>query len=159
MRRWIKRAFDEVERSFSETHSPHQIAASFAIGVFITMLPTLGVGLLVFVVLAYLFTSINRVALFSSVIVFNPVVKWGVYAASLTIGFIILGPVEGGVTTANTLEGGQELIVRLLVGNLILAVIATVLGYVVVYRLAARYQREARVVVETVIEEIEEELI
>lgn len=119
------------------------------------MLPTWGVGLLAFVILAYLFRWINRIAMFASVIVFNPVVKWGVYAASMTLGFLLLGPVtpESADLSANTAEA---LVVRLLVGNLILAVVATVIAYVVVYRLVTRHRERTDEFVESVIDEIED---
>lgn len=103
------------------------------------MLPTLGVGLLVFVVLSTIISSINKVALFASVLVFNPVVKWGVYASSVTLGFLLLGPVDGLSTTDVSLSAGPPIILRLLIGNLILAVIASILAYVVVLYLASRY--------------------
>ena len=157
--RWARRIIAEIKRSFSETHTPGQIATSFAIGVFITMLPTLGTGLILFFVLSHLFDWINRIALFASVIVLNPVVKWGVYAGSIALGFFLLGPVEGEVAIEFSRHAGQEVLVRLLLGNLILAVIATVIAYVSVYQFAVRYQKEAGAVVEAVIDEVGEDFV
>ena len=135
------RVVTALHDSFSEEYSSEQIARSFAIGVFITMLPTLGAGLLVFVVLAALVSWINKVALFASVVVFNPVVKWGVYAASMTLGVVLLGPPEGGLDpSAVSLNSGSDVLLRLLVGNLILAIIATVIGYMVVRRMVVAYR-------------------
>lgn len=139
VRRNRRRVGRELRRSLTERHSPQQVAGSFALGTFITMLPTLGVGLLVFVVLSTIISSINKVALFASVLVFNPVVKWGVYASSVTLGFLLLGPVDGLSTTDVSLSAGPPIILRLLIGNLILAVIASILAYVVVLYLASRY--------------------
>ena len=81
----------EFEAISAEDHPPHDIAASFAIGIFITSLPTLGTGLLLFLVIAYLFERVSKIALFASVLVLNPVAKWGVYAASFWIGALLLG--------------------------------------------------------------------
>ena len=148
-----RRIHDELKRAFADDHTPREVAGSFAVGVFITMLPTLGTGLLLFVVLVALFKSISKIALFASVIVFNPVVKWGVYAASFTLGTLLLGPVEGVTMADVSLSAGPEIVVRLLVGNLILAVVATVLGYVVVYRLVVSY-REQLEPLEEAIEEV-----
>lgn len=159
IRRFRTQITEELRRSFSEEYTPRQIAGSFAIGVFITMLPTLGTGLLVFVVLSYLFAWINKIALFAAVLVLNPVVKWGVYAGSVALGIVLLGPVEGVAAGDVSAAAGEALLVRLLVGNLILAVLTTVLAYVLVHRLAAAYQEEAQLVVDAVIEEIEEEII
>ena len=148
----------ELRRSFSEEYTPREIASSFSAGVFITMLPTLGTGLLLFVVLVYAFQWINKIALFASVLVLNPVVKWGVYAASMTLGIFLLGPAEGGgLFVEVSLDAGQDLLIRLLLGNLILAVIATVIAYVAVFRLATGYQQTANEMVEVVLEEVVEE--
>lgn len=72
----------ELEAISAEDHPPHDVAASFATGVFITTLPTLGTGLLLFGVIVYLFDRVSKVALFASVLVLNPAAKWGVYVAS-----------------------------------------------------------------------------
>lgn len=158
VRGYGRRVRAEIDRSFSEEYTPHQVATSFSIGVFITMLPTLGVGLALFVAIAYLSDWINKVSLFASVLVFNPVVKWGVYAGSLALGFFLLGPVEVETGGSVAAEGGQAVLIRLLVGNLILAVVATIAGYVVVYRLARRYRERAFALVDTVLEDGHEPL-
>ncbi len=150
----------ELRRAFDEDHTPRETASSFATGAFITMLPTLGVGLLVFLAIVYLFDSISKIALFASVIVFNPVVKWGVYVSSFTLGVLLLGPVEGVTMADVSIHAGSEIVVRLLVGNLILALIATAISYVVVYRLAARYERtEIGATIDDAVDEIVEEAL
>ena len=148
---WGVRVKAELQRSFTEEYSSRETAGSFALGVFITMLPTLGVGLLVFVVLAWLFDRINRIALFASVVVFNPVVKWGVYAASFTLGVAILGPPDVPVSaTEVSFAAGPEIVARLLVGNLILAVIAAVPGYFVCYQFVEAYKERNVDLVKTI---------
>ncbi|WP_418284481.1 DUF2062 domain-containing protein [Halorubrum sp. DTA46] len=141
------RAKSEIHRSFTEEYTPRQTAGSFSLGVFITMLPTLGTGLILFVVLAWAINRINRIALFASVIVFNPVVKWGVYGTSFALGTTILGPVPGVTRSAVSLSAGSDIVVRLLVGNLILAVLATVIAYLAAFRLVSAYEHDALPVV------------
>lgn len=152
------RVREEFSRAFSEDHTPREVAGSFAVGVFITMLPTLGTGLLLFVVLVAVFESISKIALFASVLVFNPVVKWGVYAASFALGVFILGPVEGVTMADVSLSAGPEIVVRLLVGNLLLAIVATVLGYVVVYRLVVSHREQLEPLGQAVEEVVERTL-
>ncbi len=147
---WIRRVKTELQHSFAEEYTPRETAGSFSIGVFITMLPTLGTGLLLFVLLAWLFDRINRAALVASVIVFNPVVKWGVYAASFTLGVLLLGPIPGVTPTEVSLSAGPEVVIRLLVGNLILAVVAAVPGYFVCLRLVEAYRTHQIDVVDAV---------
>ena len=158
--RYLERIRVELRRAFAEAHTPREIAASFAIGTFITMLPTLGTGLLLFVVIAFLFSRINRIALFASVLVFNPMVKWGVYAASFTLGVFLLGPVPGISMADVSLTAGPDIVIRLVVGNLILAVVATVPSYFIVLRLATRYQSsQVGEVVENAVDELTAEPI
>lgn len=132
----------EIDEALKERHTPRQVAASFSLGVFITALPTLGLGVLTFFLIAYLFASVSRIALFASVIVLNPVVKWGVYGASYWLGTRLLGPVSVSVTDVS-LSAGPEIVRRLLVGNLLLAVAFTAVGYVLAYRLTVEYRRRS----------------
>lgn len=141
LRALLRRLRGELEDALEEEHTPREVAGSFALGVFVTSLPTLGVGVLAFFGLAYAFASVSKVALFAAVLVLNPVVKWGVYAASFSLGAVLLGPVEGASTADVSLSAGSEIVVRLLVGNLILAVVFTVVAYVVALRLTVEYRR------------------
>lgn len=142
-RRVLAKVRRELHDALTETHTPRQVAASFALGVFITALPTLGTGVLMFFLIAYLVDNVSRIALFASVIVLNPVVKWGVYGASFWLGSQILGPVSGISVTEISLSAGPQIVARLLVGNLILAVVFTGVAYVVGYRLTVEYRRRA----------------
>ncbi|GAB7010579.1 DUF2062 domain-containing protein [Halorubrum trueperi] len=146
----LARAKAELHRSFTEEYSSRETAGSFSLGVFITMLPTLGTGLIAFVVLAWLFSRINRIALFASVIVFNPVVKWGVYGTSFALGTTILGPVPGVTPSSVSLSAGPAIVGRLVLGNLILAVVAAGISYVAAHRVVVAYERREFGVVDTV---------
>lgn len=157
MNDWAGRVKTEIQRSFSEEHTVRETAGSFSVGVFITMLPTLGTGLLAFVALAWASSRINKAALLASVVVFNPAVKWGVYAASFTLGVAILGPVPGVTPAEVSLSAGPAIVSRILVGNLILAVVAAVPSYVVCHRLVAAYRAHELAVVETVSEVVTSE--
>ena len=131
-----------LHAALAERHTPGQVAGSFAVGVFVTSLPTLGTGLLLFPPLAYLCAGISKVALVAAAAVMNPVVKWGVYGVSFWLGSRILGPVEGVTRGDIGLSAAPEIVARLLVGNLLLAVVCTVVGYVVAYRLTVEYRQQ-----------------
>ncbi|WP_435094072.1 DUF2062 domain-containing protein [Halorubrum sp. N11] len=144
------RVRSELHRSFTEEYTSRETAGSFSLGVFITMLPTLGTGLIAFVVLAWAVSRINRVAMFASVIVFNPVVKWGVYGTSFGLGTAILGPIPGVSPSSVSLTAGPAIVTRLLVGNLILAVVAAGVSYLVAHRIVVAYERREVGVVDAV---------
>jgi len=139
-----ERVKGRLVRSFLEKHTPREVAFSFALGVFITMLPTLGVGILVFFVLGHLFDRLSKVAMFASVVVFNPVVKWGVYGASYSLGTALLGPAPGVSFDGVSPSAGPDILARLWLGNLILAVVAAVGGYAVGLWLINEFRRRAR---------------
>jgi len=150
LRRVRNRVRDAIEASFDADQPPAQIAASFAIGVFLTVLPTLGGNLVVMVILASRVAWINTVALFSSGVVVNPLVKWGIYAVSIPLGISLLGPIDGGVAVELSLSGNRPLLVRLVVGSVILAVVATAISYGLVRRMVVAYRRRHLTVIEEV---------
>ena len=152
--RYVERIRAKLHSAFAEEHTPKEVAGSFALGTFITMLPTLGTGLLLFVVIVAVSEQVSKLAMFASVLVFNPIMKWGVYVASFALGTFLLGPVEGVSMADISLGAGPEIVARLLLGNLILAIVAAVVSFPVVHRLAVRYSSTA--IVETIDEALEE---
>lgn len=157
---YCSRIREKLHGAFSESYTPRELAGSFALGAFITMLPTLGTGLLLFVVIVYVSDRVSKLALFGSILVFNPPVKWGVYVASFALGTALLGPVDGVSMTDISLDAGSGFFARLLLGNLILGVVAALVSYVVVYRLAVRYEYcDIPTVIGGTLEEITEEAI
>lgn len=134
---------EEFERALREDRTPHEIAASFAFGSFVTMLPTLGTGLLLFVVVVAVVTRVSKIALLTPVLIFNPAVKWGVYGTSFWLGTVLLGPVPDGAILDRSLSAGPEVLVRLFVGNLVLAVAVALVSYAIVLRLARAYRRRS----------------
>lgn len=153
--RWGFRAFHaRVEAAFNaafaEAHTPREIAGSFAFGTFVTTLPTFGTGLLLFVAIAYRFDRVSKLALFVPVVILNPMAKWGVYAASFWLGSRLLGPAPGVSYTTLSVAAGPEIALRVLLGNVVLAVVFGAIGYVVVHRLVREYRRREFDLVELV---------
>jgi uncharacterized protein (DUF2062 family) len=149
------RIWDGIERALTEDNSPHEIAASFALGTFIAVLPTGGTALVLFVVIAYLFERISKIGLLAAIVIFNPVVKWSIYGASFWLGTRLLGPVSGvSLSEPPPLElsftAGPDIVLRHLLGNFIFAIVLAVLGYVIVLRLVRIYLREETGSIETV---------
>ncbi|EMA22555.1 DUF2062 domain-containing protein [Haloarcula argentinensis] len=145
VRRRVAQTRDQVKEklvaALIEDHSPREVAMSFSVGVFLTALPTLGTGFIAFLVLAYLFKQLSKVALFASVLILNPPVKWGVYASSFWLGNQILGPVPGLSFDGVSMSMGGDVLVRLWTGNVILAVVFAAIGYVLAFRLINEYRR------------------
>ena len=141
VRRTRKLVCERLESAFLEDYSPQQVAFSFGLGLFITALPTLGTGVVIFLILVYVFKQLSKIALFASVLVLNPAVKWGVYASSYWLGQRLLGPVPGFSFDGVDLAAGPAVLTRLWVGNLILAGVFAVVGYVLALRLVLDLHR------------------
>ena len=148
LRGWVsearRRIKERLVEAFVEEYSTREVAFSFSLGVFVTALPTLGTGLVLFVVLGVLFERLSKIAMFASVILLNPVVKWGFYAASFSLGTLLLGPAPGVSFEGGSLSAAPGILVRLWVGNLILATVCATLAYVISSRLITEFRRRVR---------------
>lgn len=139
--RYLGRVRGSLRAAFTSDHPPQTVAGSFAFGVFLTALPTLGTAFPVFGWVGYRFERANPLAMLAAVGVMNPVVKSGLYAVSFVLGSALLGPIPD-VTHANVgLDAGRDVLVRFLLGNAILSAILAVVGYAVAYRTVCSYRR------------------
>jgi uncharacterized protein (DUF2062 family) len=148
-----------IRASLTEDYTPHQVATSFALGTFICMLPTLGVGLAFFLVLSFVFRSMNKLALFASAVIFNPILKTGVWVISLALGFLVLGSVDGfAAGDVPTLSDGTAIVLRLVFGSILLAIPTAILAYAGMYRVVVAYERRQLPVLEGAVEGVVEEI-
>lgn len=153
-----RRVHQEFEDAFQQAHTPHQIAASFAIGLFVTALPTLGAGLLLFVYLVSVLSWVNKIALFSSVLVLNPVVKPVVYVASVQIGGLLFSSEPVTAFEVGLLNTVGTLVRQLLIGNILVALVLAIVGYGIIYRLTVVYRRRNFAIEDEVLEAIDPDL-
>ena len=147
VRERIARYRDQARRrlvaAFQEEHTPRQVAASFAIGIFITAMPTGGLGIGLFFVFISLWSWISKPAIFASVAVLNPFVKPAVYLASFQVGAFVLGSESVRSLEATTTAAAWVAIQQLLIGNVLIALVLSALGYVVVLHLTRVHRRRA----------------
>lgn len=138
----------KVRAAMAQDHPPRLIGLSFALGLFVLTLPTLGAGLVLLAAVGYRFAWANRVAVCAAAVVLNPIVKAGVLAISFALGSVVVGPLPAATFDPTVvLTGGKALLVRLFVGNALLASGFALAGYVVaVYgaRSVRRYRASPR---------------
>lgn len=148
-RGYRERIREEVKKVFDETHTPHEVAFSFALGIFITTMPTLGLGFVLFYLLAKTADRISSLALFSTVLVVNPLAKPVFLLASLNIGSLVL--------TGNLIATSDPLtLVKMLyIGSLIIASISAFISYFIILAAVKKYRTTDL----EILEDIEEELI
>lgn len=136
---------DRVRREFTdaleEEHTDGEIAASFAVGIFVTAMPTGGLGLGLFVVLAYYLEWVSKTAIFASALVLNPLVKPVVYVASYWLGALAFGAEPIAVFDRPLLDAALAAIQLLLLGNLVIAVALSAVAYAVSLRIAREHRR------------------
>ena len=124
------RVQDTLRTAFGGEHPPRLTAASFALGLFLIALPNLGASVVILAGIGYRYEWLDPAALVASVVILNPFVKALVYVGSFTLGTFLLGPV--GVAPENaSLSAGWDVVIRLLVGNLIIAAVFAAVGYAV----------------------------
>lgn len=140
---YVGQVQQRLHTAVAEDHPPHHVAVSFAIGIFVTALPSLGTGLVVLAWVGYQFAWANKVALGAAVAVLNPLAKSSFYAASFVTRTALLGPIPGVALVDVRLDAGADVLARLLVGNAVLAVVLTAVSYVVVYRMIRAYRQRA----------------
>lgn len=132
----------ELTAAFEEEHTPQEVAKSFAIGTFVTAMPTGGLGIGLFFVLVYYYDWISKTAIFSSVVVLNPLVKPLVYVASFQLGVILIGT-EPVILFENSLFNYVATAIQLLLlGNVLIALVLAGIGYVVVLHLTRAHRRQ-----------------
>lgn len=133
------RVREALEAAFSENLPPTDVAASFAFGVGVAALPNFGLALVAFAALAYHVERVSNLALLAAGVVMN-LVKGAVFAASIWLGSLILGPAPGAASSALSPSVGPAVLLRLFVGNVLIAAVVSVAGYVA----ALRFVRELR---------------
>ena len=148
-RRYVR---ERLEAAFSEDHPPTDIAAAFSFGLFVAAIPNFGLTLVLFAALARYVDRVSNLVLVSVVVIMNPPVKWGIYAAGFWLGVRLLGPVPG-VSVAEfsvadlSLSVGPEMLIRVMLGSVIISAVIGFVGYFGALRFIAELrQREVDVV-------------
>ena len=83
----IKAYFKEIAETKT---TPHSIAGGFALGSFIALLPTMGLGIFIGMMLLLVFTKVNKISMFIAFAIWNPLVLLFLYPIEFTIGNAIL---------------------------------------------------------------------
>lgn len=131
----------ELTTAITEEYTPHEIALSFAIGIFVTAMPSGGLGVGLLLGIAYWQPWASKTAMIAAIAVLNPLVKPLVYVASYQLGAILLGTEPIFVVGHSTLDAVLAIVQFLLLGNVLIGLLLAFVGYLAVYRLAVTYRR------------------
>jgi len=109
--------------------TPHDIALGLAIGTLVSLLPTFGFSALLGLFLIFIFPTINRPAIFISLIIWNPLVQIPIYAASFQLSNLMFQDaplVKYDIEILNQLYSFTQ---RFLIAHLIIVCSLTIVTY------------------------------
>ncbi len=135
----LKKRLEEVAEIKT---SPHSIAAGFAIGTLIAILPTFGLGIFIGLAVVFIFKKVSKISLLISFVVWNPAVLFSLYPLSYRIGDLFLANIP---VHSYKIQILNQIFVhsrRFLVGSVVLAVTVAIASYLVILILADFYQRK-----------------
>jgi uncharacterized protein (DUF2062 family) len=118
--------------------SPNSIALAFAIGTFISVLPTPGLNIPLATLLASLFKQLNRAGLLTAIAVWNALVVAPIYALSHKVGSFV----TASLPIIPHQQENPNLFIAFLVGNLLLATFITGLSFLIVQAGMTRYKTQ-----------------
>jgi len=141
----LKRTKNKLKKWFNEIleakTSPHDIALGFALGLFIGILPTPGIGI-VLCLLMVIFFKVNKLSILAGFALINPATLPFVLAAILFIGTSLTGAkVRTNVDVFSRTEMAN-MIWPLVVGDLVLAFSAAIVSYILIYFIFKRIYKK-----------------
>lgn len=120
--------------------SPHLIALGFAIGTFIAIIPSFGIDIPLAIFISLIFPKINKVTLFASFMVWNPLIVIPLYGLGYKIGYLVFGDVTPIKFNIIIIESIYEHSIRFITGISIISAVLAVISYFVVKKTAKIYQ-------------------
>lgn len=131
------RRFGEMLRTNA---SPQTVAGSFAVGTFVSILPTPGLNIALLALLGARFKGLNKAAMLAAVGVWNTLVVAPLYALSFQIGEWLFGLTPVTLGTAPLPQALLSISKSFLVGNVIIAAAITAVSYILVKTAVQLYQ-------------------
>jgi uncharacterized protein (DUF2062 family) len=129
MKTYLKKLKHHFEEVVKNRHSPESLAAGFAIGTFIAILPTFGLGYLIGILVISIFTRINKISMVAAFAIWNPFILIPLYSICYSIGNAILGTVQIIEVEINTVIAVYHHTIRYLLGSFILATVISAVSY------------------------------
>ena len=141
----IRRIKNKIKHHFSEVAkvktSPESIAIGFAIGTFIAVLPTFGLGIFIGLLVVLVFERVSKISLVAAFAVFNPAIEFALYALNYSIGYSILAGREVSEATVDIYNNLFIYTQRLFVGSVVTATVLGVFSYFLIYYSVKAYQK------------------
>jgi uncharacterized protein len=137
----FKHHFKEVIRSKTSSHS---IALGFSIGTFIGILPTPGFNILLGMLVILILKKISKFSLIGAMVLWNPLTLAPIYFLSLKIGNFLFGDMPIVKYDLLILDQIYHFSRRFLVGNILIAVAASLLSYFIVKKIVDLHRKKKK---------------
>ena len=125
----IKRIKNHFSEIFHPHYHPHEIALGFGIGSFISILPTPGFSVILGLIAISIFSKLNKIALFSAFLLFNPFMLMPLYTLSYQIGDFIFWDIPVLKFKFEILNQLYTYSRRFLIGNIIVSTTVAIVSY------------------------------
>jgi len=141
----MKRLKEKIKEHFQEVlkikKSPKSIAIGFTIGTFFGIAPTFGVEAILIILIILIFKKVSKLALLAAYVIWNPIVTIPLYALGYKIGdFLLKSPIK-----YYKVEYLGEIFFyskRVILGTAILAILISIISYLIVLHFTEKYQRK-----------------
>jgi uncharacterized protein (DUF2062 family) len=129
------------KKLLSSRSSPHQLAMGASIGVFLSVLPTFGLGMLIALLISWK-AKFNILSTYIGTLITNPLTASIIYIANYSLGSVITGAaiVPSTGLPSLTFASASKAALQLYTGGLVLAFLASISCYSLVYFAAVIYQ-------------------
>ena len=144
MKKWTKTLRDHYKEVLKLQTSPHSIAFGFALGSFISILPTPGINILLGIGLIAVFPRISKISLFAGLFFWNPLFTLIIYPLSYQLGDLLFGAspvIKYNIEFWDSLYNFSR---RFLVGIIVVATVLSAASYFVVRIIAEVYSRKKK---------------
>lgn len=148
MKGLVKKSFKRLKNHFRKIikikKSPHSIALGFAIGTFISILPTPGLNILIGLLVVLVYKNVNKFSLFGAIVFWNTLTMAPIYFLSYKVGNLFFGSapvVNYNLAILNKIYYFSR---RFLVGSFIMAVFVSSASYVLIRLFLINYHNKTK---------------
>lgn len=138
----IRKTKKQLDDLVKTEQTPHSVAFGFAVGTFISTMPTPGFNILLGILIAYLSRKINKISLFIGILIWNPLLVPITYSLSFKIGQIVFD--DHTIINSLTVTEIWNNLRIFLVGITVLATFVTIMSYFLVYIAVYLYQKKLK---------------
>ncbi|MFC1648344.1 DUF2062 domain-containing protein [Nanoarchaeota archaeon] len=125
-------------------HAAHDIAIGFALGTFLAILPTFGLGLVVGVLVMLVYDKMSKAAMLVSFAVWNPLVLYPMFFLSFQLGNLIIGTGPMIEFNLSMMDHIYNYSLRFMIGNLIISSTVSIGSFFLIKNAVNKYRKKIK---------------